>query len=76
MAGDKNKNAIWALFALFTGVNNYLLAELSQLSARGNVKRNGQPLLANERPATIFLLFAPSTKIFLAKPVYMVLGSS
>ena len=62
--------------AFFTGVNNYLSEKLSQLSARANAKRNGQPLLANERPATIFVLFVPSTKIFLEKPVYMVLGSS
>ena len=31
--------------ALFTGVNNYFLAELSQLSAPGSAKRIGQPLL-------------------------------
>ena len=29
MAGDNNKSAIWVL-VLFTGVNNYLSAELSQ----------------------------------------------
>ena len=62
--------------ALFTGVNNYLSEELSQLSARANAKRNGRPFLANKRPATMFVLFLPSTKIFLAKTVYMVLGSS
>ena len=62
--------------ALFTGVNNYLSEKLSQLSARANAKRNGRPLLANERPATILVLFVPITKIFLEKLVYMVLGSS
>ena len=31
--------------ALFAGVNNYFSAELTQLSARGNAKRNGRPLL-------------------------------
>ena len=29
--------------ALFTGVSNYLSVEVSQVSARGNVKRNGRP---------------------------------
>ena len=62
--------------ALFTGVNNYVSEEISQLSARANAKRNGRPFLANKRPATVFVLFVPSTKIFLAKAVYMVLGSS
>ena len=52
--------------ALFTGVNNYLSEEISQLSARANAKRNGRPFLANKRPATMFVLFVPSTKIFLA----------
>ena len=31
--------------ALFSGVNYYLSAELSQLSALGNAKRNDRPLL-------------------------------
>ena len=61
--------------ALFTGVNNYF-SELSQLSARANAKRNGRPFFASERPATIFVLFFPSTRIFLTKAVYVVLGSS
>ena len=56
--------------ALFTGVNNYISEELSQLSARANAKRYGRPFLANKRPATMFVLFVPSTKIFLAKAVY------
>ena len=66
--------------ALFTGVNNYLSAELSQKSAPFNAKRNGRPLLlwllATERPAAILVGFVPSTRIFLAKAVYVVLGSS
>ena len=30
MAGDKNKHTIWALLLSFTGVNNFLSAELPQ----------------------------------------------
>ena len=79
MAGNKNKNCNLGPSSLFAAVNNYFSAELSQLSARGKAKRNGRPLLpwlATERPATIFAWFVPNTRIFLAKAVYMVLGSS
>ena len=34
------------------------------------------PWLTTERPAAIFVCFFPNTRIFLAKAVYMVLGSS
>ena len=30
MAGEKTENAIWGIPVLFTGVNKYLSAELSQ----------------------------------------------
>ena len=79
MAGDKNKNCNLGPSSLLTGVNNYLSAELSQLSARSKAKRSGRPLLpwlATERPAAIFAWFVPNIRIFLAKAVYMVLGSS
>ena len=45
MTGDKNKNCNMGPSSLFTTVNNYFSAELSQLSARGKAKRNGRPLL-------------------------------
>ena len=34
------------------------------------------PCLSTERPAVIFVWFIPSNRIFPAKAVYMVLGSS
>ena len=64
--------------ALFTAINNYLSAELSQLSACGNAKQNGEPLLLwlpTEWPA-VYVLFVPSTLIFLVKAIYMELWSS
>ena len=57
---------------------------LEAFSARGNATRNGRPLLPclpTELPdypllISIIFWFIPSTMIFLAKAVYMVLGSS
>ena len=75
MTGDNNKNVIRALLLSLLAPS----AEWRQLSARGNAKRNSQPLLPwlpTKRPAVIFLWFVTSTRIFLAKAVYMVLGSS
>ena len=43
--GRKQQECNLGPSALFIGVNNYLSAELSQLSARGNAKRNGRLLL-------------------------------
>ena len=40
-------------------------------------KNNCRPSLAAERPAAaMFVLFVPGTRMFVAKVVYMVLGSS
>ena len=39
-------------------------------------KNNCRPLVAERPTAAMFVLFVPSTRIFLAKVVYMVLGSS
>ena len=44
--------------------------EIITILARGKAKRNGRallPRLAIERPAAIFIWFAPGTRIFLAK---------
>ena len=44
--------------------------EIITILARGNAKRNGRallPRLAIERPAAIYIWFAPGTRIFLAK---------
>lgn len=43
--GQKYRKCNLGHSALFTGVNNYLSSELSQLSALGNAKRNDRPLL-------------------------------
>ena len=43
--GQKYRKCNLGHSALFTGVNYYLSAELSQLSALGNAKRNDRPLL-------------------------------
>ena len=39
-------------------------------------KSKGNPFWPVERPPAIFVLFVPSTRIFIARAVYMVLGSS
>ena len=39
-------------------------------------KKNYRPLPAKRPAAAMFVLFVPSTRIFRAKAVYMVLGSS
>ena len=39
-------------------------------------KKNSHPLPAKRPAAAMFVLFVPSTTIFRAKAVYMVLGSS
>ena len=39
-------------------------------------KKNYRPLPAKRPAAAMFALFVPSTRIFRAKTVYMVLGSS
>ena len=39
-------------------------------------KKNCWPLAAERPAAAMFVLFVPSTRIFRAKVVYMVLGSS
>ena len=39
-------------------------------------KKNCWPLAAESPSAAMFVLFVPSTRVFRAKVVYMVLGSS
>ena len=39
-------------------------------------KNNCQPLAAERPVAAMFVLFVPNTRIFRAKAVYVVLGSS
>ena len=81
MAGDKNKHTIWALLlsllALTTSFqynyhNNQLVVTPNEVVG---VYCRDQPL--NDPPLflSVFFFF-PSTRIFLAKAVYMVLGSA
>ena len=78
--GRQKKHTIWALLlsllALTTNFqqnyhNNQLVVTPNEMV--GLYCRNRW--LATERPAAIFMWFVHSTRIFLAKAVYMVLGS-
>ena len=79
MGGDKKKHTIWALLlsllALTTNFqqnyhNNQLVVTPNEMVGLFCRDR----WLATERPADIFIWFVHSTRIFLAKAVYMVLG--
>jgi len=75
MTSDKNKNAIWALLLSLLAIittfqQNYHNDQLSCM-----VTLNEMVGLYCSEPAVIFVWFVPSTRIFLAKAVYMVLGS-
>ena len=76
MAGNKDKNAMWALLlsllALTTTFQqNQLVVTTNEIVG---VYCRDEPL--NDPPPLLSGLIAPNTRIFLAKAVYVVLGSS
>ena len=76
MAGDKNKNEIWALLlsllALITTFQqNQLVVTTNEIVGLYCLDK---PL--NDPPPLLSGFIAPSTRIFLAKAVYVVLESS
>jgi len=73
MAGNKNKNAIWALLLslLATFQQNQLVVTTNEIVG---LYCRDEPL--NDPPPLLSGLIAPSTRIFLVKAVYVVLGSS
>ena len=84
MAGGKKKkkkNSSWALLLsslelITTFQQNYDNNQLVVIPDEMETKRPILPWLATERPAPSFVWFVPSTRIFQASAVYMVLESS
>ena len=79
LAGESEKNTIWALLLsllkLITNFwQNYYNSQF--LVTPNEMASLLLPWLASKRPAAILVWFVPSTWIFLAKAVCMVLGSS
>ena len=78
MAGEYDKKAIWALLLsilawITTFKQNYQNYQL--VVTPNEMVGLYWRALAIERPATIFVWFVPSTRIFLMKAIYMVLWS-
>ena len=79
--GDKNKHAIWASLLSSLLLITTFFSKKWQFFTTGGAKRNWQHLchgypLNNLHATFFFVLLIPSTRIFLVKAVYMVLGSS